>query len=61
MSQTDCDQEKEPDPLQLHLHNQTLERVASAKYLGVELTETLHWGEHIQSTAAKVNKVSAIA
>ena len=27
--------------------------------LGAELTENLHWGKHIQSTAANANKVSA--
>ena len=42
------------------LHNQTLERVASAKYLGVELTENLHWGKHIQSAVAKANKVTPL-
>ena len=37
------------------------ERVASAKCLGVELTENRHWGKHIQLTAAKANKESAFA
>ena len=31
-------------PTSYTLHNQTLERVASTKYLGVEFTENLHWG-----------------
>ena len=46
------------------LHNQTLVRVTSTKYLGVELTEALHRRKHIQSTAVKannLNKVSAFA
>ena len=34
------------------LPNQTLERVARAKFFGVQWTETLHCGKHIQSTAA---------
>ena len=40
---------------------QTIERFASAKCLGLELTENLNWGKHIQSTAAKANKVSSFA
>ena len=59
MSPTDCDQEEEQDPYRYTIHIQTLEWVASAKYLGVELTETLHWGKHMQSTTVKTNKVSA--
>ena len=47
-------------PTSYTLHNRTLERVASAKYLRV-LTENLHWRKHIQSTATKTNKVSAFA
>ena len=39
------------------LHNQTLDKVTSAKYLGIEITENLHWGKHIQETTAKANKV----
>ena len=48
-------------PTSYTLHNQTFERVASAKYLGAELTKNLHWKEHVQSTATKANKVSAFA
>ena len=40
------------------LHQQPLERVASAKYLGIQLTGGLHWGKHAQSTAAKANRTS---
>ena len=48
-------------PTSYTLHNQTVERIASAKHLGVELTENFHWGKHIQSSAAKANKVSVFA
>ena len=34
-------------PTSYTLDNQTLERVASAKYLGIELTEILHWEKHV--------------
>ena len=40
---------------------QTIERFARAKCLRLELTENLNWGKHIQSTAAKANKVSSFA
>jgi len=41
------------------LHGQNLQKVESAKYLGVEITKTLHWGKHIQTIAAKANKTTA--
>ena len=43
------------------LQDQTLDKVTSAKYIGVEITENFHWEKHIQATAAKTNKVSAFA
>ena len=43
------------------LHDQTLDKVTRAKYLGIEITENLHWEKHIQATAVKANKVSAFA
>ena len=48
-------------PTSYTLHNQTFERVASAKYPAVELTENIHWGKHIQSAASKANNVGAFA
>ena len=41
------------------LHGQTLEKVKSVKYLGVEISEDLSWGKHIQSITAKANRTSA--
>lgn len=38
------------------LHNQTLESVQSAKYLGVTVTDNLDWGQHISEISAKASK-----
>ena len=38
------------------LHGHTLERVTSAKYLGVTITSDLKWGEHINNICTKANK-----
>ena len=37
------------------LHNQILEEVQSAKYLGVTITDSLDWGQHISEISSKVN------
>ena len=29
------------------LHNETLENVQSAKYLGITITDNMNWGQHI--------------
>jgi hypothetical protein len=50
---------KKPIPPNYTLHGHTLEQVDSAKYLGVEITEKLHWGKHVHSIAAKANQTSA--
>ena len=41
------------------LHQQPLERVKKAKYLGVELSNDLSWGPHIQAVSAKGHRTSA--
>ena len=41
------------------LHDQALTRVDSAKYLGLEFTNSLHWGKHAHAVAAKANRASA--
>ena len=41
------------------LHGETLERVDSAKYLGVELSKDLNWAKHVHSISSKANKTSA--
>ena len=38
------------------LHNETLEYVQSATYLGVELSSDLTWKNHIDKTCAKANQ-----
>ena len=38
------------------LHHQVLERVDSATYLGVELSNDLTWARHINKTAMKANR-----
>ena len=41
---------RHPPPKQIvygyTLHNQVLENVSSAKYLGVKITDDLEWGQH---------------
>ena len=41
------------------LHGETLEKVQSSKYLGVEITKNLSWGKHIDQITSKANKTSA--
>ncbi len=41
------------------LNNKSLERVSSAKYLGVTLTSNLNWAKHVKAITAKANKTSA--
>ena len=38
------------------LHNQVLENVSSAKYLGVQITDDLDWGQHINEITSKATK-----
>ena len=38
------------------LHGHVLEEVASAKYLGITMTNDMTWNEHIGKTASKANK-----
>ena len=38
------------------LHNQVLENVSSAKYLGVQITDDLAWGQHINEITSKATK-----
>ena len=38
------------------LHQQTLEQVRSAKYLGLTITDDLDWGQHISEISCKATK-----
>ena len=38
------------------LHQQTLENVQSAKYLGITITENMDWGQHISEISSKATK-----
>ena len=38
------------------LHQQTLEQVQSAKYLGLTITDDLDWGQHISEITCKATK-----
>ena len=38
------------------LHQQRLEQVQSAKYLGITITDDLDWGQHISEISAKATK-----
>lgn len=50
---------RKPISYTYELHNQTLERVDSAKYLGVELTGNMKWGKHIANITSRANKICA--
>ena len=51
---------RHPPPKQIvygyTLHNQVLENVSSAKYLGVKITDDLEWGQHINEITSKATK-----
>ena len=38
------------------LHNQTLENVQSAKYLGITITDNMNWGQHVSDISSKATK-----
>ena len=38
------------------LHQQTLEQVESAKYLGITITDNLEWGQHVSEISSKATK-----
>ena len=38
------------------LHNQTLENVQSAKYLGITISDTMDWGQHVSEISSKATK-----
>ena len=38
------------------LHNQTLENVQSAKYLGISITDNMDWGQHVSEISSKATK-----
>ena len=38
------------------LHNQVLENVPSAKYLGITITDVLDWGQHINNVTGKATR-----
>ena len=38
------------------LHNQTLENVQSAKYLGITITDNIDWGQHVSEISSKATK-----
>ena len=39
------------------LHYQVLESVASAKYLGITVTNDIDWGQHINNVTSKATKI----
>ena len=38
------------------LHNQTLENVQSAKYIGITISDNMDWGQHISEIYCKATK-----
>ena len=49
---------KAPVHADYKLHDQTLTRVQSAKYLGVTLTDDLKWDQHINNICDKANRTT---
>ena len=47
---------KYPIKCQYKLHNEALENVKSAKYLGLTITSDLSWNKHIATVTSKANK-----
>ena len=43
-------------PAKYKLHNHTLAKVTSAKYLGVAITKALKWDSHINDICTKANR-----
>ena len=43
------------------LHQQRLEQVQSAKYLGLTITDDLDWGQHISEISAKATKTLGLS
>ena len=40
----------------ISLHNQTLENVQSAKYIGIAISDNKVWGQHISEISSKATK-----
>ena len=38
------------------LHNQTSEKVQSAKYHGITITDNMDWGQHVSEISSKATK-----
>ena len=38
------------------LHNQTLENVQTAKYLGITIADNMDWGQHVSEISSKATK-----
>ena len=43
------------------LHQQTLEQVEAAKYLGITITDNLEWGQHVSEISSEATKNLALA
>ena len=39
------------------IHNQTLENVQSAKYLGIAISDNMNWGQNILEISSKATKI----
>ena len=50
---------RKPITYDYHLHEQTLEKVDSAKYLGIEISKNMKWNNHIAHITSKANRTSA--
>lgn len=48
---------KKPREKDYTLHGQTLERASTCKYLGVNITSDMTWGNHISKAVSKANRI----
>ena len=47
---------KNPQLPRYSLHQQNLEQVQSAKYLGITITDNLDWGQHVSEISCKATE-----
>ena len=56
LNKSDSASASQTNSLDYSLHNQTLENVQSAKYLGITITDNMDWGQHVSEISSKATK-----